>query len=334
MKKVMIGFALLFCIQSCNENRFMLRSNGSDMPLYVKGNTNSGVFILFLHGGPGASGFYDEFGKFFSDMESRYALVYWEQRGSGISQGNAQKNSINIPQYHQDIDKVLTLLNHLYNKPKIFLMGHSWGGGLGASYLTYSSDNNFNNIRGWIEIDGLHNVQLSFSKSSQFVVNYAKQQIQQNPNSEWQAVLDFYASKTTNDLLYYPNTDQHAKYVQKCGGYWYSKKHNYANLNNIFFSSSTGFDFLSNNNYIHQQSLESFLQPYINLTKIKIPSLILWGRHDGAIPVELAEDAFNNIGTPASDKSVFIFENSAHSPYIEEKLLFNQKVVEFVNKYK
>lgn len=200
--------------------------------------------------------------------------------------------------------------------------------------MTYASDKNFNNIKGWVEVDGLHNVPLSFSKSSQFVINYARQQIQQNPNSDWQSVLDFYASKTTNDLLHYPHTDQHAKYVQKCGGYWYSKTHNYANLNNIFFSCSTGFDFLSNNHYIHQQSLESFLQPYINLNKITIPSLILWGRHDGVIPVELSDDAFIHIGTPTSDKSIFIFENSAHSPYIEEKTLFNQKVIEFVNKYK
>jgi pimeloyl-ACP methyl ester carboxylesterase len=303
------------------------------MPLYVKGNIKSGVFILFLHGGPGASAFYDEFGSFFSEIESKYAVVYWEQRGSGISQGNAPEKSINIPQYHQDIDKVLALLNYLYNKPKIFLMGHSWGGGLGSSYLTYSSETNFNDIKGWIEIDGLHNVQESFLRSSQFVIDYANQQMQQNHNSDWQSVLNFYASKTTQDLLHYPNTDQHAKYVQKCGGYWYTKTYNYASLNNIFFSCSTGFDFLSNNNYIHQQSLESFLQPYINLNKITIPSLILWGRHDGAIPVELSIDAFNNIGTPAPDKSIFIFENSAHSPYIEEKSLFNQKVIEFVSKY-
>lgn len=330
MKKTLI-ICILFLF-SCSKENIILRNDGSDMPILIQGNTSSNVFILFLHGGPGASGFYDEFGKFFSDIENQFAIVYWEQRGSGISQGNAVPETINIPQFFEDIDKVIALIRHLHPDSKIFLMGHSWGGGLGTAYLINKSNSNFNNINGWIEIDGLHNVPKSFQLSKQFVLDHA---VQQTRDSYWSNCINWYNNISEEDLMKYPNTDMHADYIDKAGGYWYQSKYNYASFNNIFFSASSGFDFLSNNGYIHEQSIQSYLQSYTqDMSKITLPTSILWGKYDGCIPSPLAQDAYDNIGTSPAEKTLFLFENSGHSPYIEEKALFNQKVVEFINKYK
>ena len=68
--------------------------------------------------------------------------------------------------------------------------------------------------------------------------------------------------------------------------------------------------------------------------KIVVPTLILWGRHDGALPVELAQEAYDNIGTNTDDKYIYIFENSAHRPTVEEPDLFVDRVKTFINKYK
>jgi pimeloyl-ACP methyl ester carboxylesterase len=67
--------------------------------------------------------------------------------------------------------------------------------------------------------------------------------------------------------------------------------------------------------------------------KITIPTLILWGRHDGRLPVALAQEAYDNVGTNRSDKYVYIFENTAHCPYYEEPDLFAQRVKEFIDSY-
>ena len=64
---------------------------------------------------------------------------------------------------------------------------------------------------------------------------------------------------------------------------------------------------------------------------IKIPSLILWGRHDGILPVELAYEAYNEISS--TNKYLYIFENSAHNVPIEEPGLFIERVRTFVKKY-
>jgi pimeloyl-ACP methyl ester carboxylesterase len=67
---------------------------------------------------------------------------------------------------------------------------------------------------------------------------------------------------------------------------------------------------------------------------ITIPSLITWGRHDGILPVPLAQDAYNRIATNRNGKSIVIYEHTAHSPMFEEKTKFNQDVASFMETYK
>ena len=297
------------------------------MPVFVNGNTKSGIFILYLHGGPGASAMYDKFGNFFSGIEKKHAVVYWEQRASGISQGNTQKNTVTVSQYFEDIDHVLKLISIQYNNPAVILMGHSWGGGLGAAYLTQRAGSNYNNIKAWINIDGDHNDHLSDSLSAIFVRKFAKQQIRKgNDTAYWMSALKYYDTVSFKKLTY-----RHTRYLTKAGGLWYGRPHNYASYTNIFFSYSTGFDFLSNNPHVQKflsnEDLMSFTK---DLKKITLPSLILWGKHDGTIPVEMATDFFDKIGTTDDLKKIVLFEKSAHSPYIEEKEKFNTVVTDFI----
>jgi pimeloyl-ACP methyl ester carboxylesterase len=68
--------------------------------------------------------------------------------------------------------------------------------------------------------------------------------------------------------------------------------------------------------------------------KIKIPSMVLWGRHDGTLPVELAYDAYDNLGTEEDKKELHIFEHSAHGCSFEEPELFIEIMTNFIDKYK
>jgi proline iminopeptidase len=88
-----------------------------------------------------------------------------------------------------------------------------------------------------------------------------------------------------------------------------------------------------NNDYIDKNfSLPTTLNMHPEMHKILVPTLILWGRHDGILPVEMAQTAFNSFGTTA--KKLYIFENSAHTPHIEEQDSFVKEVREFIEKYK
>jgi pimeloyl-ACP methyl ester carboxylesterase len=68
------------------------------------------------------------------------------------------------------------------------------------------------------------------------------------------------------------------------------------------------------------------------MARIKIPSLVIWGRHDGVNTIDMGFDAYNSIGGPGfADKEMVILENSAHLAHLEEQELFAQSFKRFVN---
>ncbi|MGA9521883.1 MAG: alpha/beta fold hydrolase [Myxococcaceae bacterium] len=69
----------------------------------------------------------------FNELEQRYAVVYWDQRGSGTSQGDVDPSTLSMEQFIEDTDRVLETLAMRYSPRSIFLVGHSWGGSLGSA---------------------------------------------------------------------------------------------------------------------------------------------------------------------------------------------------------
>jgi len=65
------------------------------------------------------------------------------------------------------------------------------------------------------------------------------------------------------------------------------------------------------------------------------PSTYLWGRHDGFLPVELGQYQMSRLtSVSVPDKSMVIFESSAHQPMVEEGDKFYSEVKSFADRYK
>lgn len=330
MKKIIIlAFLILtFSLNCTRDDYFFLRNEGADMPVHVKGNKASGVFILFLHGGPGNGSYIWE--DFFPYIENNFAMVYWDQRAAGSSQGNAKPESMTINQFINDTHKNILLINELYDNPEIFIMGHSWGGLLGTAYLIKYPDS----VKGWIEVDGAHNKILGATLSRQWVMNHAQEQINKGIEvNYWQEALNWYNSYT--GMLTY-NSKHYTEYLHKANAYFYKSKHSYYSVSDYFLGSPNGFDLILNGIYSDNNMEDEIVMTDLTplMYQIKIPSLICWGRHDGAIPFEMAQDAYDALGTSAENKSIVYFEGSAHSPMIEETKAFNDSIINFINKYK
>ena len=71
---------------------------------------------------------------------------------------------------------------------------------------------------------------------------------------------------------------------------------------------------------------EDFLDA--RLGEIKKPTLIIWGKQDGLIPVSDAEKFNKGI----ADSELVIFDGCGHVPQVEKALDFNKKVLEFLGK--
>jgi proline iminopeptidase len=90
--------------------------------------------VILLHGGPGASEA-ALFRYFNADLEHRFLMVHWEQRGTGRSyRSDMSADSMTIEQFVPDLDEVVELVRDRFGKEQVVLLGHSWGSALGIPY--------------------------------------------------------------------------------------------------------------------------------------------------------------------------------------------------------
>jgi proline iminopeptidase len=332
----------LLVVGSCSDDTyregdfFFLINRSAKMPVVVRGNKDSGIFILFIHGGPGGTALQKMGLPAFNDLENSYATVFWDQRASGSSQGNSPDELLTLSQFVEDLDKLVDLIGYMYNHPKIFLMGHSWGGCLGTAYLTDAGRQN--KIKGWIEVDGAHNNPMGDALSMDWVKSHAQEQVNLNIDPEfWHYVISWYEKNpdfTSNQL-------EHYAFVDKANGYIHDPS--VKRIPSAFPAFSTAYVFnspadvtmqLTNDNHVIKDFIISDIDLTPQMGKITLPSLILWGQFDGVIPIAMARQALDALGTAAPGKTITILPNSGHVGFYEEPELFAATVRQFVEQYK
>ena len=112
------------------DSRTFVSINGTKQKIYVAGVHQDNPIILWLDGGPGGS----ELGwvrTYLGPLHEHLTIVCWDQRGVAASYKAARKGQ-SVEDYVQDI---IALSEHLikeFGQEKIFLLGHSWGGFIGA----------------------------------------------------------------------------------------------------------------------------------------------------------------------------------------------------------
>jgi pimeloyl-ACP methyl ester carboxylesterase len=311
---------------------FWVTNKGADMPVWVKGNTASKVIILIVHGGPG-DGAYD-----FSDYETerlreKYALAFWDQRNAGSSSGNNNIGNLTLPQMVNDLKDVVKVLKSRYQNTSIFLYAHSFGGLLAAAYL--EDGQNQNDLKGWIEIDGAHNYPLTNSESKKALIDTGTSEIAKGRNVDaWKEIVDY--CKTHNPRKSFNASSQIEIYAHEAEQYMgitpgqgqinvFSPEDPSSLLVNYFklYYTSAGDKFiesLQNDNYSNQMS------------KIKIPSLLLWGKYDFTVPSSLGLDAERNLGSEY--KKLVIYPHSGHRPMQGDTDAVEDDIIAFVERFK
>jgi pimeloyl-ACP methyl ester carboxylesterase len=336
--KIIVLLIALSTVFSCSNDidfsnlndTIFVRHKNADMPAYIHGNGSEKVFLIILHGGPGGIGLSYRSRTIKSEIEKECAVVYFDQRGSGMSQGSYSDNGISIDIMAEDVLALVKVIKHKYgNDSRFFLMGHSWGGTLGpATLLKDQSD-----FLGWIDVDGAHNTQGIYQE---YITNFdrvASEQIEAgNDIAYWESVINLINtvdSEYNQDDVYRLNREAFdAESVLHDSGLINGE----TDGDNSLIFNYTPLTILWN--ALNTQSiLDSDLFQNVNFTnrlsEITIPSLVLWGRHDMVVPIQFAQDSYDNLGS--SDKELVIFENSGHSPMATEPDLFAEKVIDFIN---
>ena len=349
MRKILLFlFLFLVCVSSCRKkdslllsDDFRVRHAGADMPVYVHGNAAEKIFIIFIHGGPGDSGYQNRAGKAAGKLEKKYVMVYWDQRGQGMSEGKYDASDISIGLMAEDLHAVVRVLKYKYgNGINIFLLGHSWGGTLGTAFLL--KNNYQNEVKGWIEVDGSHDFPKINRDALKMFVIAGNEQIALKHNIEnWQKIVSWAAQVDTGNLsgatIIKINDNAHLvekylledKVLQKEDGKMLRDVGVFYYQNIITRIFSGYYTFMGNDKFFNEVVNNSFTP---ELYKITIPCLFLWGRYDFVVPSTLGYDAYNRVGS--ADKRIVIFEKSGHSPMLNQANEFVDAVTGFVETYK
>lgn len=105
--------------------------NGIEQWLLMRGVDRTNPVLLFLHGGPG-TGQIAVMRNYQKELEKHFVVVQWDQRGAGLSgMKPVDESTYNKAQFIADGLEVTRYLRQRFKQDKIFLVGHSWGSGLG-----------------------------------------------------------------------------------------------------------------------------------------------------------------------------------------------------------
>lgn len=343
MKHIFLSITFVFLAAiSCQKEKitlaqnvsetFYIENSGASMRVLVEGNTSGRIFIILVHGGPGAGSQIFNTDYLSNNIEDKYAIVYWDERNSGASQGNSNGRYLTLEQMTDDLKKVIQAVKARYGQSsEVFILGHSFGGLLTSSFMT--SGNNQDMVKGWIIADGSHNYPLNDILTRQMLLTIGQQQIALNNNrAKWEEIVSYCSVHTGNFSL--DESDQMVKYAIEAESY---------------FSEVTKVNFLnlfSNNAIKYNWPLTSLLVNYLyssgagfnkdlaktefssTLNLVTVPVLILFGQYDFVCPKELGYDLFDRVGS--TDKKIVISPISGHSIMFQDEVLFCKEVNEFI----
>lgn len=316
---------------------FFLERQGASMPIWVRGNVESGTFILVVHGGPAAGAQLYTETEAFQALEQRYAVVYWDQRGAGSSQGSPPPGSFTTEQLVGDMDAVVTILRSRYAPKKLFVLGHSWGGFLSTAWLV--DPKHQLGADGYIMIAGAFDFVHWIEGARRALVEMARARIAAGTEvARWQEALDWASQVPARPSAQWPEEDvatlwrflaDYDQFYGRSAGFSTSmllcSPFDFAAFlrNSEYTMSPKGYDLYGR---MLQEDLTSAM------AGIRVPTLITWGRHDLNVTVDFAQKAYDALGTDAAEKELVLFEASAHHPFWNEPDRWLEVTTRFIDR--
>ena len=346
MKKLIAITIILSFFIACQEetisitndavDHFFLKNNGAEMPVFVKGNTSSGVFIINLHGGPGGGAISTDEFDIYSNIELNFAIVYWDQRCAGNSQGNRVK--LSIEKYVDDLHKLVGVVRLRYgDNISVFLLGGSWGGTLALSYLT--TNNYQNEIKGCILSGALFNFPATPNAQFLMVKSFAQKQIALNSQvNEWTDLikkLEKNSAANASEFLLHNGLAYQAKFLMtNVDSVKPLQVSDNAYMNYILFSNNHPVSGFFNE---HQTDISMWDELILyNLTDrlkcIEIPIALYWGKYDFVSTSAMADSLYSILNS--AQKELVYYNNSGHGvPGETDKNEYNNNLISFINTY-
>lgn len=290
--------------------------NGIEMGMIIKAKDLNKPVLLFLHGGPGLPEYWlNE--AYPSGLEDNFTVVWWDQRGAGLSYNDAiSKDTMTTQQMIDDTIAVTNYLRQRFNQDKIFLMGHSSGTYIGIQAAAKAPQL----YQAYIGVAQISNQDLSEKLAYDFMLDFYE-----NTHNEKNVKALKAAPYRTNG---YDQIRDRMMHVAGIG-----TTHS---MNSVF--TGIFLEVMKNREYTVTEKVNIWRgkaftkKTMLNeelwhcdlskaLTQVDVPIYFFIGAYDYTVNRYLSEDYLKKI--QASEKHLYLFEDSAHSPIFEEPNVSN-----------
>lgn len=288
--------------------------NGSIQNIRVRAAKKGLPVILFLHGGPGVCDRHNIL-RDHSDLAEDFTLVCWDQRGSGKSYTPDIKKSVpKVADYVDDVEFMLEYLTGKFGVRKVAMVGHSWGSIIGVLAAARRPDLLFAYVGEGQFVDGDRNEEGSY----RFCLEEAKRR----GDKKALAALEKGAPV---DGVYPDNKSMMTQRdcLSRYGGAIHGGKQGLVKgllmplLKTKEYSLADIVKYAQGATYLTDVMWPDVVGQRLSAIKsLDVPVIITQGRHDYNTPSAIAKEWFDALSAPA--KKWVWFENSAHSPDVEE----------------
>lgn len=301
-------------IEGSISEKIRVSINGVEQGMFIRSRDVTHPVLLYLHGG---MPFYFLSRRYPVGLEDHFTVVWWEQRGSGMSySAGIPTESITLEQLISDTREVTDYLRMRFGQDKIYLMGHSGGTFLGI----YAAAQMPELFHAYIGVAQMSN-QL---KSEQLAYEYLISKYSESGNRRMVRKLESApVSMTDGTPPGYLSLRDQAMHSLGVG----TTRHMNSVITGVFLPSLAfrEYTFMEKVDLWRgkSQSGVSWLWETILATdltgqvpELEIPVYFFHGLYDYTVSYALARDYFEKIKAPM--KGFYTFEHSAHSPVFEE----------------
>lgn len=297
--------------------------NGVRQGMFIKSKNKNNPVLLYLHGGM-PDYFLTE--KFPTGLDEHFTVIWWEQRGSGISySSDIPRESLTLEQLVADVITMSEYVRDRFAKEKIYLMGHSGGTFIGIHAAAQAPELYYAYI-------GV--AQMSYQLESEklaydFILQRFKESGDKSMVQKLEAAPVTITEGTPSDYLSIRDIAMH-----KLGIGTMHSMHSLLTgilLPSLFFPEYTITEkknlWMGKTNagvsVVWDRMMKIDLRQQV--TELKIPAYFFHGTYDYTCNVQLAESYFKILHTPV--KGFYRFTRSAHSPMFEEPERMNEIIL-------
>ncbi|MFM9910776.1 MAG: alpha/beta fold hydrolase [Chitinophagaceae bacterium] len=296
-----------------------IKIGGVTQGMFIKSRNRSNPVLLYVHGGPAFPNYF-LIDKYKPGLEDYFTVCYWEQRGGGLSYTNdVTLESMNFHQLASDAIEVTNYLRKRFGKERIYIMAHS--GGTPIAILAVQREPTL--FYAYIGMGQITNQ----AESEKIAYKYMLEKYAAGGNERRINELKKYpvlASDSNISSFYKSSIRDKCMHELGIGTMhkmksvfwdifipvWTCKAYTLTEKISIWKSK---FSFLPKANLISEMLETDFTAA---ITKLDIPVYFFSGKYDLTVNIDLSKAYLAKLNAPL--KGFYTFNNSAHSPLLEE----------------